>query len=413
MIVSIGDELLLGKATDTNAGWLSQQLGHLGINVAEHLTLGDNLEAISDHLKQVGAVYEIIIASGGLGPTDDDLTRHALARVLGTELRLHEESLRCIEGFFTRLGRDMVDRNRIQAMIPDGCVTMNNAIGTAPGIVAKFGKAQAFFLPGVPREMKQMFNEAVAPTLADTAQKGKGRQVFVSRTLHTFGIGESNVAELLGDLMERGRNPTVNSTVSKGIVSLHIHASAANTQAGVALIEPVAQQLRSLLGSLVFGEDEDTLAGVVGRVLCERGLTLAAAESCTGGLLAKEITDAPGASRCFRCGWVCYSNQAKVSALEVDTDIIGREGAVSEPVARLLAKNARHLAGSDYGIGITGIAGPGGGTPEKPVGLVYISLAGRGFCVAHRMLFHGDRAMVRQRAVHSALDLLRQRLLGQ
>ena len=411
IIISIGDELILGQTIDTNAAWLSRELAALGIAVMEQLTLPDNLEAIEKHLQRAGEHAEVILVTGGLGPTQDDLTRYALARVLAVELQLHEPSLGRIRQFFSRLNREMSSTNRIQAMIPAGCEVIENDLGTAPGMWAKIGTAAAFFLPGVPAEMKEMFAAFVKDRLKLLVGEHGGHEVIVTRTLHTVGIGESNLAEIIGDLMERAQNPLVNTTASQGQVSIHINACAIDESAARQIIEPVEQQLKQRLGRLVFGGDDETLAQVVGGLLRQRSATLAVAESCSGGLLAKVLTDISGSSDYFSYCWVTYSDQAKISLLQVDPDAIEQFGAVSAEVARQMAFHARRLARSDFSLAITGIAGPTGGSDEKPVGLVYICLADSATTQVKRNLFPGDRHIVRRRAVIAALDMLRQRLL--
>jgi len=416
VILSIGDELILGQTVDTNAAWLSSQLATIGISVKEHITVGDDLAAIAGQLRRIATSSDAIIATGGLGPTDDDVTRYALADVLEADLRLDESSLQQIEEFFVRRDRTMSERNRIQAMFPVGCEVIPNPLGTAPGILAEIGsksegnKVPVFFLPGVPREMKEMYSHFVENRLKKLLENKGKAEVIVTRIVHTVGAGESRIAELLGTMMVRGRNPIVNSTAANMIVSLRINARAADEKTARDLIRPVEREIVNRLSDYVFGYDRDTLAGVVGRLLRERGETLATAESCTGGWLGKKITDVPGSSNYFRNGWVVYSNEAKIRQLGVDREILEAHGAVSEPVARQLATRAREIAGADYGIGITGIAGPGGGTEEKPVGLVYIAMADKNQVQVNKHIFPSTRDMVRLRAVTLALDLCRRHM---
>ena len=418
VILSIGDELILGQTVDTNAAWLSAQLATLGISVKEHITVGDDLAAIADQLRRIAASSEVILATGGLGPTDDDVTRYALADVLEADLCLDERSLQQIGEFFVRRDRTMPERNRIQAMFPAGCEVIPNPLGTAPGILAEIGskseggKTPAFFLPGVPREMKEMYTHFVEDRLRNLLENKGKTEVMVTRIVHTVGAGESIIAEWLGDMMARGTNPIVNSTAANMIVSLRINARAADAKTARGLIQPVEEELVKRIGDYVFGYDSDTLAGVVGRLLRDRGETLAAAESCTGGWLGKEITDVPGSSDYFKSGWVVYSNEAKIRQLGVDREVLETQGAVSEPVARQLAVRAREIAGADYGLGITGIAGPGGGTEEKPVGLVYIAMTDKNQVQVKKHIFPSTRDMVRFRAVTLALDLCRRYLTG-
>ena len=428
IIISIGDELILGQTIDTNAAWLSRQLSSLGITVRKHITVGDDIDAIVGQLRRTGGISfalnneagdsrgsnnaaDVVLVTGGLGPTDDDLTRHALAKVLETKLKLHQPSLDRIEQFFVRLNKPMSQTNRIQAMIPCGCDVLENNVGTAPGIAARIGKTSVFFLPGVPAEMKAMFDESVKDKLRQIVSAGGDKKVYAYRTLHTYGTGESNIAEILGDMMGRGRNPVVNSTAAHSIVSIRIISRGPDEEAAGALIEPVERELRRRLGDFVFGCDEDTLPSVVGGLLRRGDMTVAVAESCTGGLLAKELTDISGSSGYFKAGWVTYSNNAKIDFLRVNPATIESFGAVSEQVASDLAAGARQLAGADYGLGITGIAGPTGGTEEKPVGLVYIGLADEDGVKVARNVFPGSRDRVRRRAVNTAMDMLRLKLL--
>lgn len=409
-ILSMGDELALGQTVDTNAAWLSGRLAGLGIPVREHVTIGDDLEATLRQLKRLAGESDLILASGGLGPTDDDLTRHALARLLGVELELHEPSLQQIQTIFDRMGWKMSPKNIIQAMIPRGCEVIENTCGTAPGLAADLGGTPAFFLPGVPSEMKKMYELAVEPRLRQYLAGRAAAGVICSRTLHAFGIGESNIAQRLGEMMARGKNPVVNTTAAHGIISIRINARAENEGQARRLIEPVEAEVRRQLGEYVYGTDEETMASVVGGLLRQRGQKVALAESCTGGLAAKLLTDIPGSSDYFAYGWVVYGNQAKTALLQVAPESLSRFGAVSEPVAAEMAAHARKISGADYGLGITGIAGPGGGTDEKPVGLVYIGLASAENVDVRRLVFPGQREMVRMRAATAALNLLRLKL---
>lgn len=411
IIISIGDELILGHTIDTNAAWLSEKLAALGLNVIRHLTIADDLETISQSLRRTAAFADVILVTGGLGPTDDDLTRHAVANVLGVDLELHQPSLDHITELFAKIDRPMSHRNNIQAMLPTGARVIDNPNGTAPGIAARIGTAEVFVLPGVPHEMKAMFDQTVVPELQNLiAARGKS-QIIISRKLHTFGGGESNLAEILGPLMARGANPVVNSTVANGIVTIRIDCRAPDEPTARKLIAPLEQEVRQRLGNIVFSTDDVTLAGAVAELLRRRNATVAVAESCTGGLLAKDLTDLAGASDYFLCGWVTYSNQAKTALLQVDPEVIGRDGAVSEKVAQQLAQNARQAAGSDYALAITGIAGPTGATPGKPVGLVYIALADHKTSRVEKRQFRGARGLVRRRAVNTALNMLRLELI--
>lgn len=410
IIISVGDELTLGRIVDTNAAWLSNELLPLGITVSQHVTVADDLDSITTNLQRCGELADVLLVTGGLGPTEDDLTRHAIANVLGSELQLDQRSLEQIERFFVKLNRKSAPTNRIQAMIPQGCDVIDNPVGTAPGMITQIGRVAAYFLPGVPAEMKQMFADTVKPKLMQLAKQLGTRQIVVSRSLHAVGTGESNIAEMLGDTMARGKNPIVNCTVTSGIISVRIDARADDKHTAQQLIIPVEQEVRQKLGDYVFGCDDDTLAGVVGGLLGRKGKSLAVAESCTGGLLAKNITDISGASEYFKCGWVTYSNAAKIELLQVAPETIEQYGAVSEQVAKQLAYNAMNLADADYALAVTGIAGPTGGSVDKPVGLVYIGLADKSNVTVTRNQFVGGRQKIRRYTVVSALNMLRKKL---
>jgi len=404
-IVSIGNELLNGQTVNSNAAYLGAELLTIGIPVVSSYAVADEIDAIVRALDMANSDADVVLATGGLGPTDDDLTRQAMAKFLGVELELHNDLLEKIQHFFNRLNRRMPERNKIQAYIPAGARALPN-IGTAPGIRAE-SKGKLFYaLPGVPLEMKRMFEESLLPELKRFA----GGQAVVVRKLKCFGAGESTIAELLGNTMERGRNPLVNCTVTSGIITLHIIAAAEDEAEAEAMADKDEKSLRSTLGELVYGTADQSLAQVVGEALARQAKTVAVAESCTGGYLAKLLTDIPGASRYFTHGWITYSDEAKTAELGVPADLIEKHGAVSEQVAESMARCARRKAGTDFAIGITGIAGPGGATEQKPAGLVYISVDSDQGCDTERCLFSYDRRFVRLRSAQTALNMLRQKL---
>jgi len=406
-IVSIGDELLSGQTISTNAAYLGEKLLTIGIPVVSTYTIGDDIDSILRALKLASDDADIVIATGGLGPTDDDLTRQGLAKFLGVELQFYKDLLDKIQSIFASRQRTMPEKNKIQACIPAGAQAIDNKLGTAPGIKAEVRGKLFFALPGVPSEMKQMFEESVLPQL----QQFAGGQAVVVKKLKCFGKGESDIAEMLGDLMQRGRNPLINCTAENGVITLYIVATAKDKIQAQQMAEKDEQLLRSRLGELVYGTDEQTLAEVVGEKLAQQNKTIAVAESCTGGTLAKLLTDIPGASRYFTYGWITYSNDAKTSELGISTDLIEKHGAVSEQVAQALAQAARKKAGTDFAISITGIAGPAGGTEQKPVGLVYISVDSESGCETKCFIFSHDRKSIRLRAALTALNMLRLKLL--
>jgi nicotinamide-nucleotide amidase len=418
IILSIGDELVLGQTVDTNSAWLSQQLAALGHRPTAHLTVPDDQPAIRQAIEECVGRCDTLIISGGLGPTEDDLTRQALADFLNQPLELNEAALHNVARFFRLLKRDMPETNKIQAMLPRTTEMIENTAGTAPGIYHNYQSGdqktlcQIFIMPGVPKEMKIMFGRSIAPKLSAANDACTPGACILSKTLHTFGLGESAIAEKLGDLMRRDRNPSVGTTVSNGYVSLRINAYFDSRETAQRELHQTEQACRSALGDIIWGEDDQTLQEVVGKMLIRAGKTVATAESCTGGLLAKMLTDISGSSAYFGRGWVTYANEAKLEELRVDPECLADFGAVSESVVREMALQARLKSKSSYALAISGIAGPLGGTPEKPVGTVWIGLADSSDrSVAMHFLFPGDREMIRDRSAKMALSMLRFRLL--
>lgn len=410
IILSIGDELVLGQTVDTNSAWLSQQLAAIGCSVLSHTTVGDDQRAIEDAIRESVAKCDVLLCTGGIGPTADDLTRQALAGVMVAPLERNEQWLQRIRDFFAARGRVMPESNSIQAMIPRGARMIENEHGTAAGIEAAVGRCRVFIMPGVPKEMKAMFTRDVLPNMSERA----GGAAILSRTLHTFGVGESAIAERLGDLMNRDRNPSVGTTVANGIVSLRINSRSESRERAAGELERTAAACHAALGELIFGADEQTLQGAVAALLTSTRATVTTAESCTGGLLAKMLTDVSGSSSYFKMGFITYSNEAKYERLGVSTEIINVYGAVSEPIVQAMARNARRLAKADYALAVSGVAGPTGGTPAKPVGTICIALAYDDDKppAAKTLLFPGDRDWVRDRAAKMALTMLRFHLLG-
>ena len=408
IILSIGNELTTGQTVDTNTAWLARQASELGIHVSRHATVADDLEPLREEIRQATTKADLVLVSGGLGPTEDDLTRQALADAMGVNLEMREEHVERIRAFFTARGRPMPDSNKVQAMFPAGSDAIDNTCGTAPGIKAACGRATVFVMPGVPREMQEMYRLAVRPFLI--GKTGSAR--MLATTIHTFGAGESDVGELIRDLMDRKRNPTVGTTAKQGIISVRIHSYGANEDEARSRLDQTAAEVRKRLGTLVYGQDEDTLASAAGRLLKVKGKTLATAESCTGGLIAKLMTDVPGSSDYFRQGLVTYANEAKMRLLGIPAGLIQKYGAVSHEVAEAMATETRLRGETECAISVTGIAGPGGGSTQKPIGLVYIGLADAGGCEVTRHLFgeHLTRAEVRERAASTALNRLRLRL---
>ncbi len=408
-IVSLGTELTLGQTVDTNASWLARQLAAVGLRCAEMRTVSDDLAPIVNTLRAAAAQARVVLVSGGLGPTDDDLTRDGLAQAAGVETELCPRSLETIRAFFATRGREMPDRNRVQAMIPVGARAIDNTCGTAPGVRMKLGNAEIFALPGVPFEMKEMFRRDVAPVIRAIG----GGAALLSRTIRTYGLPESTVGEKLRDLMTRGRNPEVGTTANLGEIGVRINAAAPSAPAAEQLLDQTEAQIRTRLGSAVYGRDADTLASAVGALLRARSATLALAESCTGGLIGALLTDTAGSSDYFLGGVISYANAAKQALLGVRAETLETHGAVSEPTAIEMAAGARDRLGADFAISVTGIAGPGGGSPEKPVGLVYVGLAAADGVTAkpYQIGAASPRDVIRNWAARAALNELRRRLL--
>lgn len=406
-IITVGNELLSGFTVDTNAAYLGQQLWSLGVPLVTTVTVPDEINKIVIALERAQADADLILITGGLGPTDDDLTRHALARFLGVELVLDPERLDTLRRFFATRGYPMPERNHIQAQFPAGTRGIDNSHGTAPGIFAQRDGKTLIAMPGVPAEMKPMFQSAVVPLAETLAQT----QSVVVKRLQCFGVGESTLAERLGERMSRERNPLINCTVDHGMLTLHIVAQASVGAEAEALAQGEVDSLRRDLGDIVFGEDQQTLPEVIGTLLADRRKMLVTAESCTGGLIAKMLTDVPGASAFYSQGWVTYSNEAKIDQLGVSARELDQHGAVSEPVAQAMVIGACQRSGTEYGIAVTGIAGPGGGTIDKPVGLVYVATATPQGCQVERYEFPRDRQFVRLRTAQTALNDFRRRLV--
>lgn len=407
-ILSIGTELALGQTVDTNGAWLAAQLGACGIRTTQHLTVADDQAAIRDAFKLASSQADVVLASGGLGPTADDLTRESLSEATGSPLVHDANSLQALEAFFEKRGRSMPARNRCQADRPEIAEHLPNSCGTAPGLSVMVGDAQVYVMPGVPFEMRAMFEQSIRPVLRS---KASGR-VLMARRLQTYGVPESEVGERLTDLMTRGANPEVGTTAAFGVIGIRINVEADNADTAVAMMDETEALVRERLGDAVYGRDEETLAAAVGHLLREKKQTLALAESCTGGLVADSLTSIPGISDVFLGSAVTYANEAKTALLGVQESLLAEHGAVSASVAEAMAAAAREQFGADYALSFTGIAGPSGGSDEKPVGLVYIGLADESQVTTSEHHFGDDapRQAIRLRAAHAALNKLRLRL---
>lgn len=420
--VFVGTELLMGEILNTNAQYLSRRLAELGIDQYFQVTVGDNPDRLEATLRLALARADVVITSGGLGPTPDDLTREVAARVAGRPLQLDRTVLDELSAWFSRTGRLMTENNKRQAMVPVGATVLPNPIGTAPGLIipaappgsGKGGEGAPekvlILLPGPPHEFQRMFNEEVVPYLT-TRLGGQALRLY-SRTLRFSGIGESALASLIGDLLDQQTDPTIAPYAKLGEVHLRLATKAASAEAAAARFAPVIASIVDRAGAYLYGYDETELEEAVGQLLRQRGESLALAESCTGGLVAQRITAVPGASAYFLSGYVTYSNEAKMDLLGVPPSTLEQHGAVSETTVRAMAEGARVRSGADWAVSISGIAGPGGGTPEKPVGTVWIGLAGPVGVKARRFQFRGGREEIRRWAAQYALSYLWSHLRG-
>ena len=407
-ILSIGSEVVLGHIADTNAAWLSQRLTEAGCEVTRHAAVGDHREHILSALAASAGRASLVVATGGLGPTLDDMTRSVFAEFAKVELVEDPRAVEHLRGFFERLGRPMAKTNLRQALLPSGAELIPNPRGTAVGFSLACRGTQYFALPGVPLEMKRMFGASVAPWL-----RAHATAAVAVRRLRVFGLGESSLAEKLGDLMARGANPEVGTQVDAGVITVRALARAATREQAQRMVDEAADEVRRRLGrERVFGEDVDRLEDAVARELGRTGKTLAVAESCTGGAVTDHLTNTPGMSRFLLEGAVTYSNSSKSARLDVPEERIQSRGAVSAEVAEAMALGMRRRSGADVALGLTGIAGPGGATPTKPVGLVYVALAHAGGVDTRELRLVGQREEIKDRAAKWALNMVRIHLQG-
>ncbi|HWI51502.1 MAG TPA: competence/damage-inducible protein A [Symbiobacteriaceae bacterium] len=412
-LVFVGTELLLGEILNTNAQYISQQLALLGIDVYWQQVVGDNYDRAREVFAQALRRSDVVIASGGLGPTMDDITREVAADVAGLPLALDGQIYAELKGWFERRGRVMAENNARQALVPEGATVLPNDRGTAPGLVLPCAGGKAIILlPGPPNELRPMFERQVIPYL--TNMSGGAPLALVSRTLRFIDIGESSLEEALTDLIAAQTDPSIAPYAKTGEVHLRLATKAATPTEGLARIYPVEQAIRDRLGQHLYGIDDISLEEAVGQLLKQAGKKVTAAESCTGGLIAKRITDVPGSSAYFDFGFVTYSNEAKQQMLGVPAGVLNQYGAVSEPVVAAMARGALTAANADVAVAVSGIAGPDGGTPEKPVGTVCLGLAARdGAVVTKTVQLWGSRQDIRDRTATQALAMVRRYLLGQ
>lgn len=406
-IIAIGSELLHPDRTDTNSLWLTEKLNGIGIEVKLKTIVGDDDARLEEAIRDAVKRSKVVITTGGLGPTEDDITRKVAARALGLRLLLNEAVLEEIRSRFASLGRPMPERNSRQAMVIDGADVLDNPNGSAPGLFLEHQETSIALLPGPPREMRPMFENYVLPRLMEKA----GEVRVVRRVLRVAGLGESAVDEKIAPIYMQYTNPETTILFNKSEIEIHLTARGRTEQDAERLLDDLSLKLEERLGHSIFSFRGELMEEIVGMRLSVTGYTLAVAESCTGGLISQRLTEVPGASKYFMEGVVTYSNEAKIRALGVDQKLLRKHGAVSAEVAEAMAAGIRKRAGTDLGLSVTGVAGPGGGTEEKPVGLVYIALANDTLTEHRRMILPGDRHLIRWRASQAALDLLRRRLI--
>lgn len=406
-IISVGTEILLGDIVNTNTQFLAKELASIGIEVYRQEVIGDNEDRLLGILEEALKRSDMVITTGGLGPTKDDLTKETACKFFNMDLELHEKSLKELEEYFSRMGRKIVESNYKQVYFPKEAIVLPNPNGTAPGAILEKNNKYIVILPGPPKEMKPMYLNHVRPYLI---KKGDG--IIESKVVRVLGIGESMAAEKLKEFIENGVNPTVAPYAKEEDVIFRITAKAEREEEALKLIEPVKNKVKEILGEDVYGEGEDTtIERVVGDLLIKNNLKISTAESCTGGMIASRLVSISGISDAFLEGAVTYSNEAKVRTLNVKEETLKKYGAVSEETAREMAEGMAKRTGSDIAVVTTGIAGPGGGTEEKPVGLVYIGLYYKGEVFVYKNVFNGNRQEVRTKATVRALDIVRRKIM--
>lgn len=408
-IIAIGSELLTPTKTDTNSLWLTEKLNEIGIEVKLKTIVGDDEARLEETIKDALKRSDMVITTGGLGPTEDDITRKISAQAVGRELIFHPELVSDLIERFRRWGREMPEINKRQAFVIEGASILPNPNGSAVGMAIKMGEKFFVILPGPPRELKPMFENYVLPTLRESAG-----EIFVRRKiLRVTGMGESAADELIAPIYTRYKNPQTATLFNRSELEIHLTATAKTKTEADALNEELAAKIVEKLGVAVFSVNGETMEEVVGKLLRESGATLSVAESCTGGLISARLTDVAGSSDYFIEGAVVYANQAKIGTLNVSAELIEKHGAVSAPVAEAMASGMREKAQTDYAISVTGIAGPSGGSAEKPVGLVFVGFADETQVKSVKINLPGDRYLIRWRASQFVLDYLRRKLFFQ
>lgn len=406
-LISVGTELLLGNIVNTNAAYLAEQCANCGLSCFYQTVVGDNEERLQETVKAGLKRSDILILTGGLGPTDDDLTKEVVAKAMKKKLVKDEKAREMIQTYFDNRGIEITENNWKQAMVPEGAIVMYNNNGTAPGLIVESGEKCAILLPGPPNEMKPMFEEYVKDYL-----KKKNPEVIVSTTVKLCGIGESKVADMIQDMLDNQSNPTIAPYAKTGEVHLRVTAKAADEKSANKLIKPVVKQLKTRLAEYIYTTDENTtLENAIVDLLVANKLTVSTVESCTGGMIAARLINVPGVSDVFKMGHITYSNKAKKKILGVKKRTLEKHTAVSAEVAKEMVKGVELVSKADVCVSVTGLAGPDGGTAKKPVGLVYIACSVKGNVTVQEYHFNGNRAKIRENATASALTLMRKCIL--
>lgn len=406
-LISVGTELLLGNIVNTNAAYLAEQCANCGLSCYYQTVVGDNEERLVEVVKAGLKRSDILILTGGLGPTDDDLTKEVVAKAMKKKLVEDAKAREMIQTYFDNRGMEITDNNWKQALVPDGAVVMYNHNGTAPGLIVESGEKCAILLPGPPKEMKPMFEEYVVDYF-----KRKNPEVIVSTTVKLCGIGESKVADLLKDMLDNQTNPTIAPYAKTGEVHLRVTAKAADEKSANKLIKPVVKQIKTGLAEYIYTTDDKvTLETAVVDLLIANDLTVSTAESCTGGMVAARLINVAGVSDVFKVGHITYSNKAKRKVLGIKKRVIEKYTAVSAEVAEEMVKGDEQISKADVCVAVTGLAGPDGGTQEKPVGLVYIACSVKGKVTVQEYHFNGNREKIRENATAAALTLMRKCIL--
>ncbi|MCM1144022.1 MAG: competence/damage-inducible protein A [Blautia sp.] len=406
-IISVGTEILLGNIVNTNAAYLAEKCAGIGLSCYYQDVVGDNEERLSSVLHTALSRADVLLLSGGLGPTQDDLTKETVAKALGRELYLHEPSKEAIATFFQNRGMEITENNWKQAMVPEGCTVIENPNGTAPGIIIEENGKHIILMPGPPGEMIPMFENAVMPYLSALVPG-----IIYSQTVKICGVGESKVESMVEDMINTQSNPTIATYAKTGEVHLRVTASAENEKEAKKLLKPFVKELKGRFGNHIYSTQEEvTLEKAVVDLLCANHLTVSTVESCTGGMLSARLINVPGVSEVYKTGYITYSNKSKRKILGIKKSLLEKHGAVSPEIAKEMAKGAALFTKADVAVGITGLAGPEGGSEEKPVGLVYIACSVCGRVTVQEYHFSGNRMKIRESSVSAALSLMRECIL--